>query len=281
MESTIWGKTLTKSRNCEFCWKNTAWKGHLMWQIDQIDWHGGWFNVTFSSSLSILSCFPRESQQLNELKAYTMNGILHQIGMFGMKLQNDHPIFTAFAAYRNQSSPISTYLSCRPWRCWTAPLLRHPCGPKGGWWRPGEMLVSPEQRVNAPKSRKVIANRKRSMWLTFMLWVQMYVYVYIYIYTYLDTYRVELVHPWKVTVRSCKMKVGSWKTIPSALQALHLFGGKALILDDSKHIAKVPESLIQCGLFMFIAFIYYVIIVFFMVKDTFWGMVPCCFLQGL
>lgn len=106
-------------------------------------------------------------------------------------------------------------------------------------------------------------------------------YTCIYIYTYLDTYRVELVHPWKVTVRSCKMKVGSWKTIPSALQALHLFGGKALILDDSKHIAKVPESLIQCGLFMFIAFIYYVIIVFFMVKDTFWGMVHCCFLQGL
>lgn len=34
----------------------------------QIDWHGGWFNVTFSWSLSILSCFPRESQQLNELK---------------------------------------------------------------------------------------------------------------------------------------------------------------------------------------------------------------------
>ena len=135
-----------------------------------------------------------------------------------MNLQNDHPIFTAFAAYRNQSTPISTYLSCRPWGCWTAPLLRHRCGPKGGWWRPGEMLVSPERPVNAPKSRKVIANRKRSMWLTwFMLWMQLYVYVYIYYIYYVDKYRFELVHPWKVTVRSCKMKVGSWKPIPSFL----------------------------------------------------------------
>ena len=110
--------------------------------------------------------------------------------------------------------------------------------------------------------------------------IRVYIYIHIYIYIDLDTYRVELVHPWKVTVRSCKMKVGSWKTIPSALQALHLFGGKALILDHSKHIAKVPESLIQCGLFMFIAFIYYVIIVFFMVKDTFWGMVSLLFSSG-